>query len=86
LERQKMIKFSYEMNTSIFLDVNGIEFYVGDDEKPTQIIPLEELVDEFLDSRSLCDDGYDDIDGLEKVRDMFKIAMKKLNSAIENGV
>lgn len=76
-----MVTYRYKIEASVLLDVNGIELYFDDDENPTANLPVERLVDEFLDSRSIGTE-YADIEDIIQVRDSFQNIVNKLNGII----
>lgn len=86
-----MVMVKTETELSFWLDGEGIKIFVGEDESPTVVLDLKELVhnevmmyaipasaQSFQDIKEL----HDDDDGIEELRDLLKEAVDYLDIAL----
>jgi hypothetical protein len=76
----------FKQEISIFLDINGIEIFVGDDELPTKTLSIDTLIVEFIESRWISQNELCEIEDVIAVRDALQRGLDTLNSALENAV
>ena len=76
----------FKQEISIFLDINGIEIFVGDDESPTKTFSIDTLIVEFIESRWISQNELCEIEDVIAVRDTLQRGLDTLNSALENAV
>lgn len=87
-----MVMVKTETELSFWLDGEGIKVFVGDDEDPTVVLDLMQLVHNevmmyavpataqtFEDIKEL----HDDDDGIEGLRDSLRAALNHLDIALE---
>ena len=77
-----MITANIKVDVSVFLDTDGIEVYIGDDETPLQTISLESMLNEFIELRSVGN-KICDVEDVKSVRDSLARWVYILNSLLE---
>ena len=83
-----MTVFNLELKQelSLFLDINGIEIFVGDDESPTKTFSIDTLIVEFIESRWISQNELCEIEDVIAVRDALQRSIDTLNTALKNDV
>lgn len=80
----KQVKLTSEV--SLLFDMDGIELYLGEAEMPANNWSLEELIDDFIESR-VCMGQVSEVDrpDVKQVRKQLKALDKKLKKALKGG-
>ena len=81
-----VLNLELKQELSLFLDINGIEIFVGDGESPTKTFSIDTLIVEFIESRWISQNELCEIEDVIAVRDTLQRGLDTLNSALENAV